>query len=195
LLSLNDGRWSELQSTYGDGRRVARLLSVAAAGTPKDEWYDDLFQELCHQYTVSEAAYAAMPHLVVLARQSEIARKHLARSHWCLLCSAQMPNSRPIPKTWHQSGIPRPGSHTIVGNSLTEDGISETDLRYLLSSITALHGYHSLAYVIEGLDTEIECPNCGALIDPISSSLSMGRFLGGEWGFIQEWRIGWLTTG
>ena len=175
MLSLDDGRWSELQSTYGDGRRVARLLSDAAAGTQKDEWYDDLFQELCHQYTVSEAAYAAMPHLVVLARQSEIARKHLLVLIGACYASAQMPNSRPIPEDlapeWHSAAkeaIP------LVGNSLTEDGISETDLRYLLSSISALHGYPSLAYVIEGLDTEIECPNCGALIDPISSSLSMG---------------------
>jgi hypothetical protein len=151
------------------------LLSVAAAGTPIDDWYDDLFQELCHQYTVSEAAYAAMPHLVALARQSEIARKHLLVLIGTCYTSAQLPNSCPIPEDlaseWHfaaKEAIP------LVGKSLAEDGISETDLRYLLSSITALHGYHSLAYVIEGLDTEIECPNCGALIDQISSGLTMG---------------------
>lgn len=176
MLALNDGRWSELQSTYGDGRRAARLLSIAAAGTPLDDWYDDLFQELCHQYTVSEAAYAAMPHLVVLAKQSETARKHLLVLIGSCYASAQLPNSRPIPEDlapgWHSAAkeaIP------LVGNFLAEEEISETDLRYLLFSITALHGYRSLAYVIEGLDTEIECPNCGALIDPMSSSLSMSR--------------------
>ena len=168
MLLLNDERWSELQSNYGDGRRAARLLSVAAAGTPMDDWYDDLFQELCHQYTVSEAAYAAMPHLVALARQSEIARKHLLILIGACYTSAHLPDSCPIPEDlapeWHSAAkeaIP------LVGKSLAEDGIYETDLRYLLSSITALHGYHSLAYVIEGLDTEIECPNCGALIDQI----------------------------
>lgn len=141
-----------------------------------DDWYDDLFQELCHQYTVSEAAYAAMPHLVVLARHSEIARRHLLVLIGACYASARLPDSLPIPEDlaqeWHSAAkeaVP------LLGKSLVEEGISETDLRYLLFSITALHGYPSLAYVIEGLDTEIECPNCGALIDPMSSSLSMGR--------------------
>lgn len=174
MLSLDDGRWSGLQTTYGDGRRVARLLSAAAGGAPLEDWYDDLFQELCHQYTVSEAAYAALPHLVRLAAQSETTRKHLLVLIGACYAAAQLPGACPIPEdleeAWHsaaKAAIP------LVGKALAEPSLAELDLRYLLFSITALHGYHALAYVIEGLDAEIACPNCGALIDPMTSGLSM----------------------
>lgn len=68
LLSLTDLKWGELQSTYGDGTRVAELLARADSGSPFVLWYDELFQELFHQYAVSEAAYAALPHLAALAQ-------------------------------------------------------------------------------------------------------------------------------
>ncbi len=57
MLSLTDPRWLQFQANYTDGGRVASLLSRAEAGEPLGSWYDELFQELCHQYTVSEAAY------------------------------------------------------------------------------------------------------------------------------------------
>jgi hypothetical protein len=174
MLALDDGRWSRLQTTYGDGRRVARLLSAAAGGAPVEDWYDDLFQELCHQYTVSEAAYAALPHLVRLATQSEMAGKHLLVLIGACYAAAQVPGARPVPEdleeAWHsaaRAAIP------LVGKALAEPALSESDLRYLLFSIAALHGYQALAYAIEGLDTEIACPNCGLLIDPMASGLNM----------------------
>ena len=174
MLSLDDGRWSGLQATYGDGRRVAGLLSAAAGGAPLEDWYDDLFQELCHQYTVSEAAYAALPHLVRLAAQSETTRKHLLVLIGACYAAAHLPGAHPVPEdleeAWHsaaRAAIP------LVGQALAEPPLSESDLRYLLFSIAALHGYRALAYVIEGLDAEIACPNCGLLIDPMTSGLSM----------------------
>ena len=67
MIELTDPKWSELQGNYGNGALIAELIALAQAGAPIDEWYEDLFQGLCHQETVSEAAYAAAPHLVKLA--------------------------------------------------------------------------------------------------------------------------------
>ena len=163
MLSLTDPTWSELQSTYGTGARVADLLSLAASGTPFDRWYHDLFQELCHQYTVSEAAYAALPHLVALARDNKEARKHLLVLAGSCYAFSQLPEASPIPADleveWDaaaRDAVP------LLTEVLSTEGLSESDLRYLLFSLAAVQGHHSLALVIESLDAEIECPSCGA---------------------------------
>jgi hypothetical protein len=45
-------------------------------------------------------------------------------------------------------------------------------IRHLLSALAPLNGHFSLAFVLEGLDAEIECPNCGTFVDPMASKLS-----------------------
>jgi hypothetical protein len=169
MLPLTDPRWGELHSTYGDGIRVAELLIRAGSGVPLDRWYDELFQELCHQYTVSEAAYAALPHLVALARENREARKHLLVLAGCCYASAQLPDTEPGPAAWEEEwrasardAIP------LVAEVLSAQQLSESDLRYLFLSLAAFHGYPSLALAMEALDTEIECPNCGTVFEPAS---------------------------
>jgi len=166
MLSLTDPAWSELQSTYGTGTRVAELLSRAEGGAPFDHWYHDLFQELFHQYTVSEAAYAALPHLVTLARDDDEAQKHLLVLAGSCYAFSQLPDTPPIPagleEEWHaaaRDAIP------LLTEVLSTDGLSESDLRYLFLSLAAFHGHHSLALALEALDAESECPNCGTIFE------------------------------
>jgi hypothetical protein len=166
MLSLTDPRWSKLQSTYGDGSRVAELLSLAENGVPLDRWYDDLFQELCHQYTVSEAAHAALPRLLTLARDNREARKHLLVLAGACCAFSQLPGTPPIPagleEEWHaaaRDAIP------LLTEVLSTDELSESDLRYLFLSLAAFHGHYSLALALEALDAEIECPNCGTIFE------------------------------
>jgi hypothetical protein len=166
VLSLSDPRWSELQSTYGSGTRVVDLLSRAEGGAPFDSWYHDLFQELCHQYTVSEAAYAAVPHLVNLARDDGEARKHLLVLAGSCYAFSQLPEASPIPADleaeWDaaaREAIP------LLTEVLATDELSESDLRYLFLSLVAFQGHHSLALALEALDAESECPNCGTIFE------------------------------
>ncbi len=77
MIPLTDPQWSNFQANYSDGGHVASLLSQAESHEPLDDWYDELFQELCHQYTVSEAAFPAGPHLVRLAMALEESKKPL----------------------------------------------------------------------------------------------------------------------
>ncbi len=70
MVALDDLRWQEWAGNYNAGSHTAALLQQAYAGVALQAWYDDLFQELCHQYTVRPAAYAALPHLVTLAESN-----------------------------------------------------------------------------------------------------------------------------
>jgi hypothetical protein len=172
LLSLTDPKWSELKSTYGNGIRVAELLSLAKGGAPSPTWYDELFQELLHQYTVSEAAYAAIPHLVEIADEREELREQLLMLIGACYAFSQTPEATPITaeleENWRgaaRQAIP------IMGGVLGRSQPSQSNLRYLFSSLAALNGHYSLAVVLEALDSEIECPHCWDLIDLTRSNL------------------------
>jgi hypothetical protein len=171
MLELNDPRWQQLHSNYTNGAHVAELLTLAGSGTDVDRWYDDLFQELCHQYTVSEAAYAALPHLVEISSRLQNVSKELIVLAAACYTFATQPGAAEMPAEfetdWHtaaRSAIP-------AAAKLLADPISdESDLRYLLFSLAAFNGKHDLAITIESLDTLLECPNCGFLIERMQSN-------------------------
>ena len=174
MLSLSDPKWCELKSNYGDGARVAELLSLAKSNAPSYTWYDELFQELLHQYTLSEAAYAAVPYLLDIAGEREDLQEQLLVLVVACYTFSQAPEAAPIPAElegeWHgaaRQAIPIMG--VVLGKSQT----SQSTLRYLFSSLAAFNGHYALAVTLEALDVEIECPNCGGFIEPSKSILNM----------------------
>ena len=152
MIELTDPKWSELKGNYGNGTLVAGLLAQAQAGAPIDEWYEDLFQGLCHQETVSEAAYAAAPHLVKIAASPVAPRKDLL-----ILLGACYSNSdshipTELAEEWHASArkaIP------LLAEILAEPQ-PELELRYLFASLAAFHGYQWLAKKLETLDVDTD---------------------------------------
>jgi hypothetical protein len=153
MLSLTDPQWLEFQANYTDGGRVASLLARADSGEALDDWYDDLHQEICHQYTVSDAAYPAAPHLLRLAVAREELRKPLLVLLGACHAFSGPLKSRAMPvgieDEWHScatEAIP------WIAGLLAQPQLGESDLRYLLSALAAVSGYPALASAIEGLD-------------------------------------------
>jgi hypothetical protein len=166
MLELDDPRWKQLHSNYTNGGHVAELLTEASKGTPSDDWYDDLFQELCHQYTVSEAAFPALPHLVVLAAQKPSLSEELLILAAACYTFATQPGAADMSSEfvaeWHttaRSAIP------VAAKLLSKPISEESDLRYLLFCLASFNGQHTLAVAIETLDTLLICPNCGFEIE------------------------------
>lgn len=157
MLDLSDKHWSEFQANYTNGSTVAALLERAYSGESLDRWYEDLFQEICNQYTVSAAAYPAAPHLVHLAGENDLYRKHLLVLLGACHAFADETAGQTIPadvrEAWAQSAkdaIP------LVLQLLAEPQSSSSDLIYLLSSLAAFSGYPSLARALEGIDYDKE---------------------------------------
>jgi len=175
MLSLNDPKWRELRANYTDGARVAELLSIARTTSQVDDWYEDLFQELCHQYTVSEAAFAALPHLVAIAQEREDARLDVLILAASCYAFSRLPGAESISpafeEEWHaaaKNAVP------LMASLLQSRQTSELDMRYLLFSVASFHGYFSLAATIEALGSEVECPHCGTLFYPWEIDTSQG---------------------
>jgi hypothetical protein len=157
MIPLTDKQWSQFNANYSDGGTVAVLLQKAYSGVPMDRWYDDIFQELCHQYTVSEAAYPAAPHLVYLARKNTQIRKHLLVLFGTCYAYTEKTNeknlSAEILSTWKRSAkeaIP------LLLKELAEPQPGASDFLYLVASLAVFSGYPTLARHMENLDYEDE---------------------------------------
>lgn len=166
MIELTDPKWSELKGNYGNGTLVAGLIAQAQSGAPIDEWYGDLFQGLCHQETVSQAAYAAAPHLVNIAAAPGAPRLDLLILLGACYANSVSPIPTDLEEKWHE-----PARHALpLPAELEEDWCAsarqaipllaglliephpEVELRYLFACMAAFHGYQWLAKKLETLD-------------------------------------------
>lgn len=157
MLDLSDEQWGRFKANYTNGATVAALLERAYTGDPIDRWYEDLHQEICHQYTVSESAYPAAAHLVQLAKANLQFRKPLlvllgichAYSDHTLLDSLP-PDIKTIWDKSAQEAIP------MILELLSESQPGPSDFLYLVASLAACSGFPSLARSMESVDYEDE---------------------------------------
>jgi hypothetical protein len=74
MLELDSPLWADIPASSGMNSVLAvKLLRQAHAGD--DSVYPELYHQLCHQFTVGEAAYVAVPHLVAIARCIDVRRR------------------------------------------------------------------------------------------------------------------------
>jgi hypothetical protein len=80
MLSLDSGRWKDLEHAYGSARDIPPLLRLLLEFPPhtgdEAEPYFSLWSALCHQGDVYTASYAAVPHIVHALASNP------ARAHW-----------------------------------------------------------------------------------------------------------------
>jgi hypothetical protein len=69
MLSLDDPRWSTMQGGYRVPYDASVALRQLETSTSTDRAWEELWNELHHQGDVGEASYAALPHLVRIARE------------------------------------------------------------------------------------------------------------------------------
>ncbi len=105
MLELTSTRWRELTHAYGSAEDIPRLLDALATHDGQQEreelWFG-LWATLCPEGRVQSAAYAAVPHVLALARVRD-AGDRIAALHF----AASVEVSR------HEPGAP-PISHDLV---------------------------------------------------------------------------------
>ncbi len=155
MLNLSDPQWGQFSANYTDGTQVAGLIASADSGEEVHLWFDELHQELIHQYTVSQAAYPAAPHLVRLAEFREDARTEILVLLG--LCHAfsdpSVLHSMPpgVVEEWHSSARE---ARVLVAEELREEQTNASQFLYLLTAIAALSGFPALARSLETVDYE-----------------------------------------
>ncbi|MFC8846811.1 MULTISPECIES: hypothetical protein [unclassified Micromonospora] len=172
MLSLDDPRWPDLDHrnwSAGQGSPDAPFvpdeLRRLRANPADQERFSDLWPYLCSEGTAWPAAYAAVPHLVDIARQLPPA----GRDEYLIVVGLVATCSGAYGQT--SAGLPDdiadayrralPEALTLLAQTLAGASHDDVDTRYLLSAAAALKGHPELAELLDDLDT-VECPACGA---------------------------------
>ncbi len=75
MIELTEPSWSELTHAYGNASDIPELLRQLAQNpapmreNDSEPWFT-LWSSLCHQGDVYQASYAAIPHIVAIAKSS-----------------------------------------------------------------------------------------------------------------------------
>lgn len=183
VLPLDSPRWHALEQAYGPASNVPGLLRQLREH-PEDEslWRGELWGALYHQGTTYSASYAAMPHLV------EVARAHpgpVARRECVLIAGAIALVASPdvVHKEFrapYRSALEH--ARLLAREESVRSTHDVTTYPYLLAALAALSGWTQLGNQLELLasgELDTTCSGCGAWLvlhaEEAGLSISPGR--------------------
>jgi hypothetical protein len=167
-LPLTSDRWQTLRTTTGSGTIAAELLSrIQTDPGSLDALYGELHEQLCHQLTLVDAAYAAVPHVVNLAT-AETGQRAALRivGEVAALCSLPKDSDLPPPPAIPED-LERPlieaftAARRLVGEILRSMRGPAGDARDLIAVMSALQGQPDLAIHLFLAEGQLSCPHCG----------------------------------
>jgi len=151
MLSLQSGRWSELQHAYGKAEDIPVLLAQLQK-LPKSEgeaepWFS-LWSALAHQGDVYSASFAAVPHVVaaLATAPAEADESYLQFPAWVEICRAKQRVEIPedLKAAYFESLSRLPGLIAQAAARQWEPGY----LACALSAIAAAKGQHAIAEAV-----------------------------------------------
>ncbi|MEU9187376.1 hypothetical protein AB0D14_23115 [Streptomyces sp. NPDC048484] len=174
MISLDDPRWPALDHrgwSKGQGAPDAPFipdeLRHLVADPTNAGRFNDLWPYLCSEGTAWPAAYAAVPHLVAIARALPPAGSerddYLYVVGLVAMCSGELgevPADLPddIADTYRQA---LPETLTLLTETLATGEHDQITTRYLLAATAALKGHPEYAEILNDLDVFAECQSCG----------------------------------
>jgi hypothetical protein len=171
MLSLDSPRWKSFSTYFGSPEQVPQRLASwreSIGGPDEDLQWSELWEQFLHQFTITDAAYAAVPHVV-----GDLDRVAPRKRFDYLVELALIEGAR------QSAGAPELASdlahpyYTAMAKArhLAVECLSlelpKIEFRYLLSILASLHGHGVLGDLIFHLDCLCgECPKCGEFVYP-----------------------------
>jgi len=175
LIPLDSDRWTQLQDAYGPATEDPGLLRQLYEQVEENTW-SEIYGRLVHQGSVSNSAYAAVPHVVAVARTLPRDR----RLEYLIFAAAVAHgyDRKPIPedlKAEFDAAIE--ATRAMAFEILETEAVSEACLPYLFESLAATCGLPLLARILERFSNEefdFTCRHCST---PLYVSTSNVPFL------------------
>lgn len=153
MLSLDSSRWAELTDAYGGASRIPRLLEQAAQHLSAD---GDLWSALCHQGDVYTASYAALPHLVAVARSGADRRSIAALDLVGAIEAARLQGKGPaVPGDLAAAYDAALSALPEIAARLLSGPREEEECRVILGALAAAKGHPQLSAAILELSPDI----------------------------------------
>lgn len=198
MLALDSPRWKQLRHAYGTAEHIPALIraiiaedepshsenlaAMRAAPTP----WEEVYNSLCHQYSIYSATYAAFPHLVLAAERSGNLVKRLETLVLTgAICAFGTPEDA-VPSDLSGAfddamAKMRLMSHSILREAFHTKLLVRYPLAYLIQAFAALRfGQDPAVCALDRLEDsnceiEAECPACGTymLVDMTATPAAM----------------------
>ena len=172
MLALNSPRWVTLEIRSGSAIAVPNEITYLLEHPGNEERLGDLSSELCSEGTAWSAAYAAVPYLLEIARQSLKAREYaLVSIGFVVMCSGdtRVPDDLQVA---YRDALSKTLPLLLETMHLPASGEA---LRYQFLAVAALKGHLALAELMNLLDVDIVCPACNESLGDVFEALSIAR--------------------
>lgn len=139
-LTLDDGRWAELDNAYGSAGDVPMLLGELSQPVASWAWDEEpmysLWSSLWHQGDVYSASYAAIPYLLdAVPINPPEGQRSILQLAACILASSVEENAPPVNEALVDFAAERSRMGELALNSLKSFTEGQDDLRLLLAVI------------------------------------------------------------
>ena len=153
-LQLDDPRWNELRSSYGDTADVVAWLTEAEQeGEMTEERLGDVINEVQHQGGTSTAMYAVAGHLISLAQRAEPETAlSLLGAAGVIYAESERADAVPCPAfllAEFKASAPE-GARRLA--ELLPSAVDFDDFKFGVTGLAGFIGHHRLAQFLDGLD-------------------------------------------
>ncbi len=153
--------WTEVQDAYGSAEAVPGLLDQAA-GLPSDAGvWNDLWSRLCHQGTVYQASFLAIPALGEMARLTPPMPHSQALNLLAAIAGSTDVSGTPDTRERYADAL---ASCLPAAEAYAAAAADDTDFCYALSVVAGLRGervWHQVLTFLADGTVPGGCPECG----------------------------------
>jgi len=153
-LALNDPRWNELRSSYGDTGDVIAWLTEAyeECGFP-EERLGDLINEVQHQGDTSTAMYAVAIHLIALARLVSAEESLDLLTHAGMIyANSDRPGAVPCPGFLQEEFTASASDGASLLTEVLPLAAEFDAFKWAVAGLAGFMGQHAFARFLDGLD-------------------------------------------
>jgi|GEM_PF-846110 len=140
MLSLDDPRWIKLTASCKSFYDPRHALSKLERNEDTGKVWEELWQKLCHQGNVGEAAYAVVPHLVHIYKSQQTINWNL----FGIVCAIEVERhniTNPELPYWLQSSyMDAWNTLRMLAAKQLQQTVVDWQLRILLSTIALANG-------------------------------------------------------
>lgn len=173
-LSLNDPAWAKLTHAYNSAADIPGFIETLGAETTEEDRkaaWEEIWSALCHQDTVYPATYAAIPHLVQIAKNSNSLKERgevYFFATYAFACT-KYPEATQCPDEFVEAFSEALRElESLIIKDLKADW-PPLDLRYVVAGLLFLKGDLAGGKLLEAYDTL--CDECLGFISPFKFSV------------------------
>ncbi|HVE58574.1 MAG TPA: hypothetical protein VNB22_17200 [Pyrinomonadaceae bacterium] len=166
MLELKSSEWSKIRASAGGNGLLTAELLQQLYDSDESAW-SEFYQQVCHQYTVGETAYVAVPHLVEIARikEDQNFRALMLSTVGTIVASMYVYRAPNMRDEWKMEFVNAcEEACRLAALMLQQRGLDKSTSFILISTLAALHGHTNLAMLMQDGEN-FWCPECGEYID------------------------------